>query len=136
MATRFWRFLKDQSGTTALEFALIAAPLLMFTFGITEFGRAVFMQQSLSHATDRAARRLYIQPTATAAEIKAGIVADTFLMDPAQLQVQVGPVTVPAGTDAFRTVLLTVDYTFVSVMPDWVTDRIPLSFQRTVVLDR
>lgn len=129
---RFWR---DQSGATALEFALVATPLLMFTFGITEIGRAVFMQQSLSHATDAAARALYIDPDRTVAAIKADILEDLLLAVPANLEVTVGAVTDAAGTSSFRTIQLDVRYEFRSVMPDWITDRIPLSFRRRVVVE-
>lgn len=134
MRTRLHRFWRDEGGTTALEFALIAVPLLMFTFGITELGRAVFMQQSLSHATDAAARRLYLDPGMTVAAIKAGILSDLFLAAPAQLTVTVGAPAAAPGTDRFRTLRLTVDYEFHSVMPAWITDRIPLTFQRNVVV--
>ena len=40
------RFRKDETGATALEFALLAVPLVMLTFGIVEFGRALFLQQT------------------------------------------------------------------------------------------
>lgn len=129
---RFWH---DQAGATALEFALISIPLLMFTFGITELGRAVFMQQSLSHAVDTAARGLYLDPDRTAATIKADILSNLFLAVPAQLDVLVGPVTDAPGTDSFRTIRLEVDYEFRSVIPDWITDRIPLNFERTVIVE-
>lgn len=128
---RFWR---DEAGTTALEFALVAVPLLMFTFGITEFGRALFMQQSLSHATDTAARQLYLDPTRPAATIKDDILSNLFLAEPAQLQVTVGAVAAAPGTERFQTLRLKVDYEFRSLMPDWITDRIPLTFQRTVIV--
>lgn len=134
MRGRLIRFWRQETGATALEFALIAVPLLMFTVGITEFGRALFMQQSLSHATDAAARTLYIDPTLTEAAIKAEILSNLFLAEPAQLQVTVGTPAAAAGTSRFKTLQLQVTYDFRSVVPAWITDRIPLKFQRTVIV--
>ena len=78
---RLRRFLRDPSGTAALEFALIALPLILFTFGIIEIGRALFMQQQLFHATDMAARLLYIAPNTSTSALEAAILDDIFLGD-------------------------------------------------------
>ena len=40
LVRRFWRC---ESGASALEFALIALPLVMLTFGIIEFARLLFV---------------------------------------------------------------------------------------------
>ena len=128
---RFWR---DSSGAAAIEFALIAMPLMLFTFGIIEIGRLLFMQQQLTYATDAAARQLYIDPTTSAATLSSAIVDDLFLGDPLRLTVTVGTVAAQAGTNSFQTIRLTVDYDFQSVAPDLVIDAVPLSFERTVIV--
>lgn len=128
---RFWR---NESGAAALEFALVAIPLLMFTFGITEFGRAVFMQQSLSYATDIVARQLYLDPNRSEAAIRSDILSNLLLGEPSQLQVAVSPIAAASGTTAFRTIHLEVQYNFRSVVPAWITDSIPMTFERTITV--
>lgn len=130
----FKRFMRDSSGAAALEFALIATPLLMFTFGIIEIGRLLFMQQQLTYATDAAARQLYIAPNTPSATLSSAIVDDLFLGDPLRLTVTVGTVAAQAGTSSFQTIRLTVDYDFQSVVPKLVIDAVPLSFERTVIV--
>ena len=56
----------------------IFAPMLAFTFGITEIGRALFLQQQLSFATDAAARELYIAPDTASATLSTQIVDSLF----------------------------------------------------------
>lgn len=128
------RFLSDSSGATALEFALIAMPLMLFTFGITEIGRALFMQQQLSFATDAAARELYIAPDIAPATLSTQIVDGLFLGDPDRLTVVIGGATPAPGIVKFETIHLTVNYEFQSLLPQLVTSQIPLNFERTVTI--
>lgn len=127
-------FLRDSSGAAALEFALLATPLLMFTFGITEIGRALFLQQQLSFAADAAARELYIVPDIASATLSTQIVDSLFLGDPARLTVTIGEATAAPGIIKFETIHLTVAYDFQSLLPELVIDQIPLSFERTVTV--
>ncbi|MEN8660215.1 TadE/TadG family type IV pilus assembly protein [Marivita sp.] len=129
------QFLADSSGAAALEFALIATPLLMFTFGITEIGRALFMQQQLSYATDAAARELYIAPDTDSASLSAQILEDLFLGDPARLTVLIGAPTASGGANSVGSVHLSVSYDYQSIVPELVTDQISLSFERTVTIE-
>jgi hypothetical protein len=133
---RIRRFLMDSSGAAALEFALIAVPLLTFTFGIIEIGRALFLQQQLSFATDAAARELYITPSTDPAILSAQIADDLFLGDPARLTVIIGGATAAPGIIKFETIRLTVAYDFLSVLPELVIDQIPLSFERNVTIEK
>lgn len=130
------RFISDTNGAAALEFALIALPLMLFTFGIIEIGRALFMQQSLSYATDSAARLLYVNPAATPAVLSAEILESLFLADPDRLSVTVGVPPPSTETERFRSVLLQVDYDFYSVVPSLIIDQIGMHFERTVIVSR
>ena len=59
MATAFSRmraFGRSTAGTTAVEFAIAAPILFVLMFGIIEFGRAWWTQNSLHYAVERAAR--------------------------------------------------------------------------------
>ena len=49
---RPWR--KDVRGATAVEFAMIAPVLLMFIFGILEFGRAMWVHNALQQTATNA----------------------------------------------------------------------------------
>lgn len=131
----FKRFCKDTSGAAALEFALVAVPLVMFTFGIMEVGRALFMQQSLSHATDIAARMLYLDPDTPVADLRAAIVDELFLGDPDLLDVTLSAANTVTGTARFRTMTMSVDYDFLSIVPGILTDQISMQFQRSVTVD-
>lgn len=131
----FRRFCKDTSGAAALEFALVAVPLVLFTFGIMEVGRALFMQQSLSHATDIAARMLYVEPSTPVADLRTAIVDELFLGDPDLLNVTLSAANTVTGTARFRTMTLSVDYDFLSVVPGILTDQISMQFQRSVTVD-
>lgn len=46
----------DQRGVTAIEFAMLAAPFFMMLFGIISVGLYFFVQFSLEHAVETAAR--------------------------------------------------------------------------------
>lgn len=137
------RFRRDDSGATALEFALLALPLMLLTFGIIEFGRALFLQQTLTYATDKAARTLYLAPTTPLATLETMILDDLFLGDPARLDVTICYSTaagcgVPAGSivTGSKAAKLTVTYDFHSVVPDLVAALVTMEFQRIVILPK
>lgn len=50
---RIWR---DESGTSALEFALTAPAFFLFIFGIIEFGLMFWTQVGMQHGAEMAAR--------------------------------------------------------------------------------
>lgn len=52
----FPRFRQDQSGASALEFALVAAPLLLLLLAVLQVGFVFFANFALEGATERAAR--------------------------------------------------------------------------------
>lgn len=52
-SSAFWR---DESGTSALEFALTAPVFFLFIFGIIEFGLLLWTQIGLQHGAEMAAR--------------------------------------------------------------------------------
>lgn len=51
-------FLRARSGATAVEFALVAAPLLFMLFSIIELALVFMVSSSLENATTEAARRI------------------------------------------------------------------------------
>jgi len=58
--TGIWR---DDSGASALEFALTAPVFFLFLFGIIEFGLLFWTQLGLQHGTEMAARCASVNPT-------------------------------------------------------------------------
>ena len=54
---------RDCRGSAVIGFALTAIPLLLFMFGIIEFGRAMFLQSALDYSVAEAARCASINPT-------------------------------------------------------------------------
>ena len=54
---------KDCRGNVAIEFALTAIPLLLFLFGIIEFGRAMWLQSALDYSVAEAARCASVNTT-------------------------------------------------------------------------
>lgn len=131
---RLRNFWHDQRGAAALEFALIALPLILLTIGVVEVGRAIFTQQSLSYAVDHAARRLYLDGSFDLAGVTTEIKTESFLIDPNKLTVQLAPVIMPDGTTAFGLVELQVDYQFESIVANWVFDTIPMQYRRSIVV--
>ena len=66
-----------QSGATTLEFAIVGATALLVLFSMIEFGRAVFVLNTLSETTRRAAR------VATVCPINDPAIIEVALFNPA-----------------------------------------------------
>ncbi len=56
-------FAGDTRGNTAIEMALISAPLFLFLFGIIATGQAVWLQNALNLSVAEAARCASVNPT-------------------------------------------------------------------------
>jgi Flp pilus assembly protein TadG len=54
---RLWR---DRRGATAVEFAMVAGPLLLLLFGTVEFGRLMWLRQALEETATVGARCMAI----------------------------------------------------------------------------
>lgn len=64
------RFLADRGGAQAVELAFALPILLMFMFGIMEFGRVMWVQGTLQHAVEEAGRYVMIHGSATNEEVR------------------------------------------------------------------
>lgn len=51
-------FRRDQHGTTAIEFAMVAAPFFLFAFAIMGIGLQFFTMNALEHGVENAARKI------------------------------------------------------------------------------
>lgn len=65
------RFLRDRSGAAAVEFALILPIFLLTILGIIEFGRMLWIRNTMEYVAETAARYGGINTTANAATIQA-----------------------------------------------------------------
>jgi len=125
----------SQSGAMAVEFALVCFPLLLLVLGIVEFGRALYVRNDLSYATDIAARKVLIEQIARDApdsEAQAKLesaVRDSFDGgDPLLLQVSVSKETVDGI--AFR--VLSVRYPFTFFLPGLAESPVSLGLSRRI----
>lgn len=80
-AARLSRYAADQSGTTAVEFGLIAAPFFALMFAIIQIGLIFFTGQVLDNATSEASRLIRTGQAQsagyTAADFKSAICEST-----------------------------------------------------------
>lgn len=65
-----------QQGITTVEFAIVAALLMMVIFGIIEFGRALFVANALAESTRRGARVAAVCPVGSTRPAQVAIFAD------------------------------------------------------------
>ena len=63
----------DRTGSTAVDFALIASPLLLLLFGTMELGRMLWYQNALNYSVEEAARcaSIDVNNCSTSAQIKS-----------------------------------------------------------------
>lgn len=63
------RFQRETGGAAAVEFAIISAIFVIFCMALVDFGRNIDAQSRLAHAADAAARTIFIDKTATEAQV-------------------------------------------------------------------
>ncbi len=118
------RFRGDARGATAVEFALVAGPLLMLLFGTIEFGRVMWLRQALEETATVGARCMAIpQPECMsgtaydATKARAFITAQAagwgMVIGPSNLTISRNSTC--SGLPGFSTVSLS--YTFSSAAP-------------------
>ena len=107
MARKFGR---DRAGTTSLEFAFVALPLVTLIFASIEFGLAMRAKSTLQYATVQAARCSVVTPTICGSQEAVSAYAQT------QLQgVAMAPVTFTfTAEDCGRRVVATMPFPIVS----------------------
>jgi Flp pilus assembly protein TadG len=114
----------DVRGATAVEFALIAFPLLLFIFGITEFGRALWIRQGLQATAIAGARCVaLVQPSCGT----GGVYSASMSMSYVQTVAKGWMITLPTSAITLNTTAtcanvtgfsqVTINYTFQTVVP-------------------
>lgn len=118
-------FMRRTEGATAIEFAIVAMPLILLLVGTLELGRVLFIRNELALAADRGVRTLLVTADTPMATIETQI-RDTFsLTPPAGLAV-----TLATDGTGFRT--LRIDYPVELLIPTLVTPQITLTTERRV----
>lgn len=64
---------RPQSGVTTVEFAIIGVVFFMVLFGAIEFGRALFVVNTLTEATERGARMAVVCPIGSTTPASAAV---------------------------------------------------------------
>jgi Flp pilus assembly protein TadG len=70
---------RQRRGVAAVEFAMIAPIMMLFTFGLIEMGRFILVKESATHAT-REGARMAVRPFATDDEVVARVNEELAIM--------------------------------------------------------
>jgi Flp pilus assembly protein TadG len=129
------RFARNEQGSVILETAVMLLVLLLFAFGIVDFGRVMYVANSLTNATRDAARWTAVQqniPTATTVQdlVKSKFNSYTFGSQ-AMVNADVA-VTLPTATCTVQTVTILTSYPFKWLTPfprlmHWTSTSTPMT---------
>lgn len=122
------RIVRNEDGAAVVEFAFAMPILLMFIWGISQFGMIMAADASMQHALGEGARMATIFPTPSNALVKQRMEQSTYGPFLGQYTVA-DPVTSTATTIGNRFVDLSISYT---VTPDFLFwQAAPITMTRT-----
>ena len=108
---------EKRRGAAAVEFAVIAPLMMMFTFGLVEIGRIMLVKQSAIHAT-REGARVAVRPNAQDQEILDRVKNELALMGVEGAVVEMEPSSLDlAEPSSLVTVRVRIDLAAVSSFP-------------------
>jgi len=81
---RDWR---DESGSAAVEFAIVGLLAIVLCVAIVEFGRALHLANELAYAADWGTRLVLLNPQVTDADVVAEVRAHLFLANTEGLEI-------------------------------------------------
>lgn len=121
-------FIRDERGASAVEFAIVAVPLLLLLFGTIEYGRLMWTRQAMQSLANETARCMGIVQTecasagsynaaATRTHLIAGARAFAVELKPANITLS--PSTSCHGIAGFSSVRII--YRFTSAVPEFIT---------------
>ena len=92
----------NESGSTAVEFAIIAPVFFAALFGIAQFGWAFLCGHSVRSAVQKEARLLISNPATTASQIKAAVLDDLDSLINPTITIGLSTETVTSGAQLTR----------------------------------
>lgn len=129
------RFARDERGSVILETAIMLLVLLMFAFGIIDFGRVMYVSNSLTNATRDAARWTSVQqiiPTTTTVADDVRFKFNSYTFGGPTLTTGNVSVTLPTPSCGTNTVTILTSYPFNWLTPlprlmHWTTTSTPMT---------
>jgi Flp pilus assembly protein TadG len=104
------RWSLGQRGSTAVEFALVLPLLMGFVLGIIEFGRAMWIRQTLQYAVETASRTALADAALSTSAISAAVTSNLLGLQ------GVAPNVVVSSTATQISITATYQFTF--LVPD------------------
>lgn len=106
-------------GSSAVEFAIIAPLMILFTFGLVEVGRLMLVKQTATHAT-REGARVATRPAAVQEDITQRVLDEMALLSINDVTIETVPPSVElAEPGAEITVRVRVGIDSISWIPDY-----------------
>ncbi len=112
--------LHDEGGAALLEFALIAAMLLILVFGMVDFGRAIYSKNSITHAAREGGRYAAVlnAPSVRVAEITNVVITHMSPFGGPPIKADDVTVTMdPEGAVQPNSIIIGINYPFKPVTP-------------------
>lgn len=106
------RFVRDDHGAAAVEFAIVSSVFVILCMGLIDFGRNIDAKSRLAHAADAAARVLFLDKTATEAQVTARIAASFPALGYGQMTLRLADRTI--GTQTYRRITMTLPLRFLT----------------------
>jgi Flp pilus assembly protein TadG len=106
-------------GTSAVEFALVAPIMMLFTFGLVEVGRITLVKQNVTHAS-REGARVAIRPIANTEDVIERVTNELSLLQIENATIETVPESIEdAEPGSEVTVRVRVDIADVTWIPDY-----------------
>lgn len=116
---------RRRTGAAAVEFALIAPLMILFTFGLIEIGRLMLVKESATQAT-REGARLAIRPNAETTEVVQRVEEELALMSVDQANIDIDPASLDLATPGtYVTVKVSIPTESVSWIPGFFSFQAP-----------
>ncbi len=125
--SRSKRFAKEQSGSSAIEFAILGPIFLMMFLGCLMLGWAIFTISNVNFVAERAGRVLQLNPTMTSSQVSKAIKSQLAYLDQQNLTVALA---ISTGTGGYRMGRATVTYQFQFEVP--LVGVYPIAYSSTV----
>lgn len=114
--------LNNRQGQTLVEFAIILPLLMLLLFGIIEFGRYLYLKNSVTNAAREGARKAVVTNPWNDSTVKQ------YLVDNSAISLNVGNIDItPSSPSQGTAVTVTVEIPFTSVVPDLIPQFVNLN---------